>query len=70
MNYSVQQAVGAPAVREISKFDDASVGTGEVETITEPSSQTGRESLSENFLDEIDAWARRALAMNGFGDYP
>ena len=23
----------------------------------------------ETFNDEIDAWARRALAANGFGDY-
>ena len=29
----------------------------------------GRDSLSENFNEEIDAWARRALAANGFGDY-
>ena len=28
-----------------------------------------RESLSANFLDEIDAWARHCLASNGFGDY-
>jgi hypothetical protein len=28
-----------------------------------------RESLSENFINEIDAWARHALAANGFGDY-
>jgi len=28
-----------------------------------------RESLSEIFNAEIDAWARRALASNGFGDY-
>jgi len=27
------------------------------------------ESLSENFLEEIDAWARHSLASNGFGDY-
>ena len=27
------------------------------------------DSLSEIFNDEIDAWARRALAANGFGDY-
>ena len=31
--------------------------------------QPQRESLFENFVDEIDAWARRALASNGFGDY-
>ena len=28
-----------------------------------------RDSLSENFITEIDAWARQAMASNGFGDY-
>ncbi|MGD2173677.1 MAG: hypothetical protein PVI79_11375 [Gammaproteobacteria bacterium] len=28
-----------------------------------------RESLSENFVNEIEAWARHAMARNGFGDY-
>ena len=28
-----------------------------------------RDSLYENFVNEIDAWARQALASNGFGDY-
>ena len=28
-----------------------------------------RDSLFENFVDEIDAWARHAIALNGFGDY-
>lgn len=28
-----------------------------------------RESLSENFNDEIEAWARHALASNGFGGF-
>lgn len=28
-----------------------------------------RDSLSENFINEIEAWARHALAANGFGDY-
>ena len=28
-----------------------------------------RDSLSENFNDEIEAWARQAMASNGFGDY-
>jgi hypothetical protein len=27
------------------------------------------DSLSENFINELDAWARQALASNGFGDY-
>ena len=28
-----------------------------------------RDAQSEMSIDEIDAWARRALAANGFGDY-
>jgi hypothetical protein len=28
-----------------------------------------RDSLSEIFNNEIEAWARHALASNGFGDY-
>jgi hypothetical protein len=27
------------------------------------------DSLYENFVNEIDAWARQAIASNGFGDY-
>jgi hypothetical protein len=34
-----------------------------------PPANIKRDSLSEIFLDEIDAWARQALAANGFGDY-
>jgi hypothetical protein len=28
-----------------------------------------RDSLAENFNEEIEAWARHSLASNGFGDY-
>ena len=28
-----------------------------------------RDSLSENFINEIEAWARHAFGANGFGDY-
>ena len=28
-----------------------------------------RESLSENFIETLEAWARRSMASNGFGDY-
>ena len=28
-----------------------------------------RDSLSENFVNEIEAWARQALAANGFADF-
>lgn len=34
-----------------------------------PTDALEQESLFENFVDEIDVWARRALAANGFGDY-
>ena len=33
-----------------------------------PDDTPAGESLFENFVDEIDVWARRALAANGFGD--
>jgi hypothetical protein len=29
----------------------------------------GRDSLSDDFYNELDAWARQALAANGFSDY-
>jgi len=41
----------------------------ECEIVTLRPEQYVRESLSENFIDELDAWARHALAANGFGDY-
>ena len=28
-----------------------------------------RDSLSENFINEIEGWARHALAANGFSDF-
>ena len=31
--------------------------------------EPARESLFGTFAEEIDAWARQALASNGFGDY-
>jgi hypothetical protein len=33
------------------------------------SNNSDRDSSYENFVNEIDAWARQALAANGFGDY-
>ncbi len=70
MNHSIQQAAAALAFTEISEYDCTSLQTGETETITAIDSPVVRESLSEKFHDEIDAWARRALAANGFGDCP
>jgi hypothetical protein len=34
------------------------------------SNDARRDSLSEIFCEEIDAWARQALGANGFGDLP
>lgn len=41
----------------------------ECEVVTFGRERYERESLSENFINELDAWARHALAANGFGDY-
>lgn len=54
------------------KFDDLSdpvIDPGDTEPSSAPELAPARESLFENFVDEIDIWARRALAANGFGDY-
>jgi hypothetical protein len=40
-----------------------------VKTIIERGDWRERDSLSENFNDEIEAWARHSLAANGCGDY-
>jgi hypothetical protein len=56
-----------PAQVEIEVDNDSayqSQGTVNVKLATE-----NRELLSENFNAEIDAWARQALAANGFSDY-
>ena len=56
-----------PAQAEIEVDNDSAYqrqGTVNVKLVTE-----NRESLSENFIAEIDAWARQALAANGFSDY-
>ena len=40
-------------------------------TVVKPGkSNRQRDSLAGNFNQEIDAWARMALARNGFGDLP
>lgn len=56
----------------VLKFDDpsdsAAVSDG-ADASTTPEATPVRESLFETFVDEIDIWARQALAANGFGDY-
>ena len=51
------------------KREDTEVGTADNELLVSERIIRDRESLSENCSDEIDAWAKRALAANGFGDY-
>jgi hypothetical protein len=54
------------------KLDDlyeSAAEPGGADTGTAPDAMPARESLFETFVDEIDIWARRALAANGFGDY-
>ena len=54
------------------KFDDPSAfaaDPGVADASPAPDATPAGESLFETFVDEIDIWARRALAANGFGDY-
>jgi hypothetical protein len=56
-----------PAQVEIESDGDDTYhkpGTVNVKLVT-----GNQDSLSENSIAEIDAWARQALAANGFGDY-
>jgi len=56
-----------PAQVEIENNDEDTYykqGTVNVKLVT-----GNQDWLSENFIAEIDAWARQALASNGFGDY-
>ena len=56
-----------PAQEEIKNRVDDSYNTQEVENARLATGN--RDSLSESFNVEIDTWAKRALAANGFGDY-
>jgi len=52
----------------VARDEIYSIDTGcEIVEVTPGS--INREVQSEISFDEIDAWARRALAANGFGDY-
>ncbi|TNF88186.1 MAG: hypothetical protein JSU67_11010 [Gammaproteobacteria bacterium] len=50
-------------------IEDLTTHDEECEIVPLRPEQYVRESLSENFINEIEAWARHALAANGFGDY-
>ena len=69
MKCSTYQAAGVTAGPACSGFDDTFTEIGGPATSAELESPAVGESLFENFVDEVDAWARRALAANGFGDY-
>ena len=60
-----------PAGPEVEVYEEMTDYREECEVIEFKSDRNSeaRESLSENFNEEIDTWARRALAANGFGDY-
>ena len=53
----------------LQAFDDLPVIHDEYEVVPISPGQIERESLSENFMSELEGWARHALAANGFGDY-
>jgi hypothetical protein len=47
---------------ETNSYDQLEADVVEIDSLR-------RESLSENFYAELDAWARHSLALNGFTDY-
>lgn len=54
------------------KFDDppdSAADPGVSDASTTSGATLACDSQFETFVDEIDIWARRALAANGFGDY-
>jgi hypothetical protein len=53
------------------EFDSESnhVTQQKLEIVQSRTQSRDRDSLSENFNNEIEAWARQAIASNGFGDY-
>lgn len=54
----------------VKKLSDNTDNEAQGSEVTEvKGKKCSRDSLSESFYDEIDSWARRALASNGFGDY-
>ncbi len=57
-----------PALNFDDPSDSVAVSSG-TDASTAPDATPARESLFETFVDEIDIWARQALAANGFGDY-
>jgi len=69
MKCSNYQAVSVPARPAFPGFDDPSKETCGPAAGAKLERPTSGESLFENFVEEIDVWARRALAANGFGDY-
>jgi len=57
-----------PALKIVDQ-PDPSANPNFADTSTAPNDTPAHESMFETFVDEIDAWARQALAANGFGDY-
>lgn len=55
--------------RALRAIENQPTGDDDCEVVPFSHERYERESLSENFINELDAWARHALAANGFGDY-
>ena len=53
----------------LQAFDDLPAIHDQYEVVPIRPELIERESLSENFISELEGWARHALAANGFGDY-
>ena len=51
------------------EVEDLASGEGECDIIPLRPRQLERESLSDDFVYQLEAWVRHALTSNGFGDY-
>ena len=55
--------------RLMQDVEDLTVDYPESEVIEFDRDYFHRDSLSENFINEIEGWARHALSANGFADF-
>lgn len=63
--------MGNPAKNErvLASFEKLATQAEGCEIVQLMSESCARESMSEYSNDELEAWARHALASNGFGDF-
>jgi len=53
----------------VDDSENSDVEQLELTVVQQQAQNRDRDSLSEIFNSELEAWARQAMAANGFGDY-